>query len=129
MGQKSNVVCWFEIYVNDIERAKEFYSTVLALAMEDAFGPDGSQMVFFPSVENGPNAAGALVKMEGVKTGGAPNVSTLVYFQCEDCSVEESRVFAAGGSVQQSKFPIGEYGFCSICLDTEGNTFGLHSMK
>jgi predicted enzyme related to lactoylglutathione lyase len=57
-------------------------------------------------------------------TGG-----TLVYFACEDCANEASRVVDAGGQVLQQKFQIGEHGFCSIVMDTEGNTIGLHSMK
>ena len=64
--------------------------------------------------------------MQGVPSGGN---STIVYFTCEDCSVEESRVAAAGGSVQRSKMSIGEYGFVSLVTDTEGNMIGLHSMK
>jgi len=59
---------------------------------------------------------GALIQMEGVR---AKN----------DCSVEESRVEAIGGQVQKSKISLGEYGFCSICQDTEGNAFGLYSMQ
>jgi len=43
--------------------------------------------------------------------------------------VEEGRVGPAGGKVQQSKFSIGEYGFCAICVDSEGNPFGLYSME
>jgi predicted enzyme related to lactoylglutathione lyase len=57
-------------------------------------------------------------------TGG-----TLVYFTCEDCSIETARVEPAGGKVLQQKMPIGEHGFCSIVMDTEGNTIGFHSMK
>ena len=72
-----------------------------------------------------PNASGSLVKMEGIKAGGN---STMVYFQCDDCSLEQSRVEAAGGKVCQAKFSIGEHGFCAVCMDTEGNAFGLHSM-
>ncbi|MNL62777.1 hypothetical protein D3C87_1868330 [compost metagenome] len=64
--------------------------------------------------------------MEHVKAGGN---STLVYFGCKDCSVEQGRVEAAGGKIQQPKFSIGEYGFCAICSDTEGNYFGLYSME
>ncbi|MCA1763853.1 MAG: hypothetical protein LC664_12800 [Flavobacteriales bacterium] len=54
---------------------------------------------------------------------------TLVYFACEDCATETSRVANAGGKVLQEKFKIGDHGFCSIVMDTEGNTVGLHSMK
>lgn len=132
MEQTKNVVPWFEIYVNDMNRAKKFYSTVLGVELSDA--PEDEtvgemNMAFFPWVENAPNAAGALVKAEGVKTEGVATVSTIVYFSCEDCSLEESRVEPAGGKVHKSKFSIGPYGYISLCIDTEGNTFGLHSQK
>lgn len=129
---EANVVCWFEIYVNDMERAKKFYSTVLAKELVDAEpmeGMDDMRMVYFPYAENAPNANGALIQMEGVKEVGVATTSTIVYFACQDCSVEQSRVEMAGGTVHMPKTPIGEHGFCSICIDTEGNTFGLHSME
>jgi uncharacterized protein len=129
MELKTNVVTWFEIYVDDIDRAKKFYGKVLALEMEDMPVPENMnefRMVSFPWAENAPNANGALVQTKEIKAGGN---STLVYFTCNDCSQEESRVTDAGGKVLKPKFSIGEYGFCSICEDTEGNTFGLHSMK
>lgn len=129
MTSKQNAVCWFEIYVNDMDRAKKFYSTVLNIDLQDAPPMEGMpdmKMAFFEWVENAPNAAGALVKMNDMPAGPG---GTMVYFQCDDCSAEESRVEGAGGKVYQSKFPIGEHGFCSICADSEGNTFGLHSIK
>jgi predicted enzyme related to lactoylglutathione lyase len=129
MERKHNPVCWFEIYVNDMQRAKKFYSQVLNMEITDApemTGMGNMQMAFFPWVENVPNSSGALVKMDGVSAGMG---GTMIYFQCEDCSVEESRVEAAGGKVHQPKMSIGEFGFCSMCIDTEGNMFGLHSMK
>jgi hypothetical protein len=55
--------------------------------------------------------------------------SILVYFSCEDCGVEASRVAAAGGKVQREKMSIGQYGHVALVFDTEGNLFGLHSMK
>ena len=64
-------------------------------------------------------------KMEGFASGGN---STLVYFSCTDCAIEEARVVEFGGSIQRGKTSIGEYGYISLVLDTEGNMFGLHSM-
>lgn len=54
---------------------------------------------------------------------------TLVYFACENCATETARVEDAGGKVLQAKFQIGEHGFVSIVMDTEGNTIGFHSNK
>lgn len=127
-----NPVNWFEIYVQDMQRAKTFYEAVLNVKLEKLEIPsemeeDNSfQMTTFPFVENEPNSSGALVKAAGMESGGN---SIMIYFTCDDCSTEESRVENAGGKVLKEKFSIGEFGFCSICLDTEGNTFGLHSMS
>lgn len=128
-----NAICWFEIYVDDMDRAKKFYNAVLGVEFQDVPPQGGDlKMSFFPSDPNPENmgVGGALVQMDGARAGGlSQTTTTIVYFPCEDCSVEESRVAAAGGTVFKSKFSIGEFGFCAICMDTEGNTFGLYSMK
>lgn len=129
MKENYNPVAWFEIYVNDINRATAFYQTVLDVKMNPMLDPTESgafQMMGFPSEMNAPNATGALVHMKGVQAGGN---STLVYFACENCQTEEDRVVAAGGQVFKPKMSIGEYGFISLCIDTEGNMFGLFSMQ
>jgi len=120
-----NPVGWFEIYVQDMARARKFYEAVLQRKLESLPSP-GMEMLSFPMERGGPGAAGALVKMDGVPSGGN---STLVYFMTDDCATEGSRVVAAGGQVFKPKTSIGEYGFIVLALDTEGNMFGLHSMK
>jgi predicted enzyme related to lactoylglutathione lyase len=121
----SNPVIWFEIYVQDVARAKAFYETVLQLRLERLNGP-GPEMWSFPMAMDTVGAGGALVKMEGVPSGPG---GTLVYFSCADCAVEAARAAANGGRVQREKFSIGEYGFIALVLDTEGNMVGLHSLK
>ncbi len=124
-----NPFTWVEIYVEDMSRAQKFYETILEIQMSDLPMPEGMgemQMLSFPGAENEKNISGALVKMEDMTPGTG---GTLVYFACEDCSLEESRVENAGGKVLQPKMSIGEYGFCTIVMDTEGNSIGLHSMK
>lgn len=123
-----NAVAWFEIYVSDMSRAKAFYESVLCVELDKLESPmgDSMQMMAFAGDMQGYGAAGSLVQMEGVPPGVG---GTLVYFGCEDCATEESRVESAGGRVVQAKFPIGEFGFVSMIEDTEGNIVGLHSMK
>jgi predicted enzyme related to lactoylglutathione lyase len=125
---KTNPVVWFEIYVQDMPRAQQFYEAVLQVKLEPLGDPNDSaiEMKAFPAEMDRTGAAGTLVKMDGVPSGGN---STLVYFNCEDVAQEESRVEAAGGRIQRRKMAIGEYGFISLVFDTEGNLFGLHSMK
>ena len=124
-----NPVVWFEIYVQDLERARRFYEAVLDVKLEPLASPDagdGLQMLMFPGDVERPGSSGALAKMEGVPSGGN---STLVYFNCENCALEAGRIEAAGGRVQRPKMSIGEYGHIVLAHDTEGNLFGLHSMR
>lgn len=128
-GQPKNPFTWVEIYVEDMSRAQKFYETVLNVQLAELPMPEGvgeMQMLSFPWTENDHNISGALVKAEEMRPGAG---GTLVYFACDDCSIEESRVESAGGKVLQPKMSIGNYGFCSIVMDTEGNAVGLHSMK
>jgi predicted enzyme related to lactoylglutathione lyase len=119
-----NPVGWFEIYVDDMARAQKFYESVFGVQLLplDSGGP---RMMAFPSSMEHYGAGGALVHMDGFKAGGN---STLVYFSCQDCAVEEARVVVAGGKVQRPKMSIGQYGHISLVIDTEGNMLGLHSM-
>ena len=123
-----NPVGWFEIYVQDMERAKAFYEAVLSTSFTRLNSPTIEMWSFqaSPSGREKPGTSGSLVKMPGFPSGGN---STLVYFTCEDCGVEGSRVVPAGGRIQRDKTSIGEYGFIVLAYDTEGNMFGLHSMK
>ncbi|HIQ15526.1 MAG TPA: VOC family protein [Leucothrix sp.] len=125
---KQNAIGWFDIYVNDMERAVSFYQTVLRQELENMGDPTDSSVIMksFPTDMETYGAGGALVKREGARPGTG---GTILYFGVEDCSIEESRVEKAGGKVINPKMSIGEYGFVSICMDTEGNMFGLSSMK
>jgi uncharacterized protein len=120
-----NPVSWFEIYVQDMERARKFYEAMLQVKLQK-LNSTVSELWAFPQSFTGYGASGALVKMEGVSSGGN---STLVYFSCVDCAVEAKRAVAAGGQILKEKFSIGEYGSIVLAFDTEGNMFGLHSMQ
>ena len=122
---KHNAIGWFEIYVQDMARARKFYEAVLDRKLE-RLEAGGLEMYSFAGEMGAPGSPGSLVHMPGFPSGGN---STLVYFVCDDCAVEEGRVKKSGGRVEKSKFPIGEYGFVALVYDTEGNMFGLHSMK
>ena len=120
-----NPVRWFEIYVQDMQRARRFYETVLdtTLTRLESGGPE---MWAFPSSQGEYGVGGTLVKIDGVRSGGN---STLVYFGCDECSVEEGRIKGAGGTVHRARISIGQYGYVVLALDTEGNLIGLHSTR
>jgi predicted enzyme related to lactoylglutathione lyase len=124
-----NVVGWFEIYVDDMARARTFYEAVFQVKLSN-LAPEGDasglQMWAFTGDPNAGGAAGAIVHMEGFKAGGN---STIVYFSCADCAVEAARAVANGGRIFKDKFSIGQYGHIALVYDTEGNMIGLHSMQ
>ena len=121
----ANSVGWFEIYVDDMSRAKAFYENVFGVRLEKLDNPK-IEMWSFPSQQESYGAAGALVGMPGF---GAGANSVLVYFTCADCAVEAAKAVNAGGRIQKEKESIGQYGYIALVFDTEGNMIGLHSMK
>lgn len=123
---KANPVGWFEIYVNDMSRAKKFYETVLNVELQTLPNTPDIEMLVFPMDMKTVGAGGALAKMKGVEGGGN---SVIVYFTSDDCGQEEKRIEKAGGKVSKGKTSIGQYGFIVLATDTEGNMFGVHSEK
>ena len=130
----NNPIVHFEIYVQDMARAKAFYEAVLGVKLEKMPNPSGdaaiSDMWFFPMDKdkgmNSYGSGGMLVKMDGFTPGVG---GTLVYFGCDDCAVQASRAVAHGGVLCKEKTSIGEHGAFALVQDTEGNMIGLHSMK
>jgi uncharacterized protein len=118
-----NAVCWFEIYVQDMNRAKKFYEAVFETNLEKLETPD-MEMWGFNMNDQNYGSGGALVKMDGCPSGGG---GTLVYFSCSDCGITAEKVTANGGKIFKPKFSIGQYGFIAMVHDTEGNMIGLHS--
>ncbi len=122
----NNPVIWFEIFVQDMQRAKAFYEPVFQVKLERLENNPDIEMWAFPMAMDRAGVGGTLVKMDGAVSGGN---STRVYFSCKDCSVEAASVTQYGGKVYREKMSIGKYGFMAIIVDTEGNMIGLHSME
>ena len=124
---KTNAVGWFDIYVDDLDRATAFYEAVLGVKLEAMGDPTGeTRMMSFPAEMSQYGAGGALSKSEHARPGPG---GTVIYFMAKDCAVNTARVAEAGGRIVRPKFPIGEFGWVALCQDTEGNIFGLNSMQ
>ncbi|NJR51445.1 MAG: VOC family protein [Leptolyngbyaceae cyanobacterium CSU_1_3] len=122
---KPNPIVWCEIYVQDMDRAKQFYESVFQMKLEKLESPESPEidMWTFPMTMDAVGASGALVKMDGVESGGS---GTIPYFHCDEVTEESERVVKAGGKIHTPKMSIGQYGFMALIVDTEGNTIGLH---
>jgi uncharacterized protein len=127
MTTARNPVGWFEIYVNDMDRAKVFYEKALGVTLTKLKQSGGSldDMWAFPMNRDGNGATGALAKMESAPVGAG---GTIIYFVCDDCAQTAQRAEQAGGQIVKEKFSIGEYGNIALVSDLDGNIIGFHSM-
>jgi len=126
---KNNVVGWFEIPVENMERAITFYEKVLDFKMtRNQMGP--LDMAWFPWIEDGLGTPGSLVFHEEFYKPSTDGVLIYLTAHSGDLENELSRVEKAGGKVLQPKTKISdEYGFMALIIDSEGNRIALHSRK
>lgn len=125
--QTPNAIGWFDQYVDDLNRATTFYETVFQRRLAPIGDPSGETVMHsFPADMAVYGAGGALVHSPHGRPGPG---GTLIYFSVDDCAVEAGRVEAASGRLLRHKFSIGEFGWVALCADTEGNPFGLSSMR
>ena len=125
--ERPNVIGWFDLYVDDMDRAVAFYESVFEQPLEAIDDPTGAaRMMGFPANMNTYGASGALVASAHARPGPG---GTMVYFSVDDCTLREARVLAARGQVVRPRFSIGAVGYVSLCIDSEGSPFGLNAMR
>ena len=114
---------WFEIYVEDMKRARKFYEGLLGVELNLEDMPGGEmEMYLFPGEMSLPRAAGALIKHPMRK----PNEQGhLLYFSMPDCATTAEWAAEAGVPVFVEKQSIGEHGFIAIIGASEGNAVGF----
>ncbi|HKJ45668.1 MAG TPA: VOC family protein [Balneolales bacterium] len=122
MTEKANPVNWFEIPVNDLDRARAFYEYVFEMKL-DLNEMDESKMAWFPMME-ATGTTGTLIK---VKDFNPSHDGTLIYFSVDDIDETLKRITNKGGKILTPRTSIGEYGFTAIFEDSEGNKIALHS--
>jgi predicted enzyme related to lactoylglutathione lyase len=119
-----NIGTYFEIPVNDLERAMKFYSHVFGCG----FSKDvihGNEMAFFPFNE-GSGITGALAKGDIYK----PSTSgTLIYLATADIEDALRRIVEKGGEILFPKTEVPNYGWVAEFKDSEGNRIALFNKK
>ena len=116
-----NIGTYFEIPVNDIDRAIEFYSDVFEceLVKETIHG---NEMAFFPFDGQGAGITGGLAKGESYK----PSMNgSLIYLSTKDADNILKRVLAAGGETLFPKTLVPGLGYSAEFKDSEGNRVAL----
>lgn len=118
-----NMINWFEIPAQNINRAVDFYKSILNVDIHET-EMMGTKMGFFPSDDK--NVSGAIVQGEGYTPNG--NGALLYLNGGSDLQPILSKIDAAGGKVIMPKTQISpEIGYFAMFFDTEGNRIALHS--
>ena len=123
MRTDTNPVTWFEIPVNDLQRAKSFYEKVFDTRL-DPVEAGGVRMAWFPRPENATGTSGGLIQTPGrapAKTG------TVVFFSVQDIDSTLAAVEMNGGRIVMPKAGGGEHGSIAHFEDSEGNLIALFS--
>lgn len=126
-----NKVVHFEIPVDDLERAKKFYSSVFDWEMKDWQMPDG--MVYTGARSVAVDEKTFTPKEAGAINGGLIRRSLDVphpILTLEVSSIDEymKKVEAAGGETVSEKGEVAGMGYYIYLKDSEGNVFGLWEM-
>lgn len=119
----SNPVVYFEIPVNDLERAEAFYSAVFNFSFDKEI-IDHYEMALFPFEEKNSGITGALAKgdvYQPTKNG------VIIYFKTENMDTTLEKVLQHNGKILYPKRIDEKYGFAVAEFeDSEGNRIALH---
>ncbi|HUA62056.1 MAG TPA: VOC family protein [Verrucomicrobiae bacterium] len=122
--QRANRIVWFEIPVQDMDRAVRFYETVLETKLKrEQAGPTPIAIFTYDP----PFVSGCLAKDEKLQPSAQ---GSLVYLNADpnlDSALERAK--ANGGQVVTPRTPLPGLGFYASIRDTEGNTVGLHAIS
>jgi len=125
MSNSYNPVVYFEIPVEDLERAIKFYAAVFDIEFEKT-NIDGNEMALFPFNNDVAGITGALAKGDIYKPS---KEGTLIYFKSKNIDETLDLAIKNGGQILYPKTSNGELGFVAEFEDCEGNRIALHQSK
>jgi predicted enzyme related to lactoylglutathione lyase len=121
ISSRFNAAVYFEIPVTDLDRAVEFYGTVLDVPFSRTV-IDHYEMALFPFDERLPGISGALSKGDVYRP---THEGVILYMRTADIRDTVQRVTANGGRILLEITSATEWGWVAEFEDSEGNRIGL----
>src|SRR5262245_40872615 len=117
-------VGYFEIQVDDFERAQKFYRNVFAWQFAKIDAPFDYYSIDTGNHDQDSIQGGMLKRQQPLaKSNGASGYVCAIYIDSIDDTLEQ--VKKNGGTVTMEKTPLPGMGYFAYGLDPEGNAFGL----
>jgi len=124
-----NALNWFEIPVNDFNRAKKFYESIFNYQMPDVMMGETKMGFFLYDMQAGKIGGAIVYNPDFYK---ASENGSLIYLNAQpDLQIVLNKVASAGGAVLKEKTLVSEeqnLGYWALIKDSEGNRVALHSM-
>ena len=109
----------FDIGADDTSRAKAFYGTLFGWEMTSPPGMDQYMLIETKDLEGKPGPGGGLAKRDD------PSQPIVMYIGVDDMERYLAESEKLGGKVVMPKMAVPGWGYTALCMDTEGNQFGL----
>ncbi|MBL7129675.1 MAG: VOC family protein [Ignavibacteria bacterium] len=116
-----NSIGWFEIYVSDIEKAKDFYGDLFEWQFKllEGFEPE------YTTIFTGEDSVGGGFMKSSSKQEGQ---SVVIYIDVEDVAKSLKKVEEKGGKIEKPKTLISATsGYYGLFRDLDNNLIGLWS--
>jgi len=110
----------FDVPVNDLERAKKFYETLLGWKFTSVPGMPMPYYLIETKDLKGKKSVGG-----GMGPRGAPDQKIVNYWGVDSIEKYLPKVESMGGKIIMPKTAVPGWGYLAVCMDPEGNTFGL----
>ncbi|HIH45315.1 MAG TPA: VOC family protein [Candidatus Methanoperedenaceae archaeon] len=121
-------VVHFEIPAENMDRAREFYSSVFGWKMDSVPGMEYVFIITTPVDENNmPKEPGSI--NGGMMKRQEPVTSPVITINVSSIDNALKNVKKKGGDVVMGKMEVGDMGYTAYFRDTEGNVIGLWQAK
>ena len=117
----------FEIHVDDMRRAQDFYSSVFGWGFEDY--SDYAGQPYFGIVtgpEDQPGINGALMMRREPFAPNNPIGASVLTMGVDSYDAAEEAILAGGGQVALPKYALPGMAWQGYFTDPDGNIFGVH---
>jgi uncharacterized protein len=109
----------FDVPADNVARARKFYGDLLGWTFQQPIPAMEYYLFATKALDGSPGVGGGMGKR------GAPGQGITTYFGVPSVAEYLEKAKTLGASIVMPKTPVPGFGYLALCVDTEGNPFGL----